>query len=389
MIPQFDVQYGFRDFLVALGALRAENLGGDFRLPGFEGSDVQFLPTRRGREALYLLLKSLDLPPLAKIGLPLYTCTVVVQTVAAAGLTPVFLDADAETFGLSLSDLQAKADGLDGLILVHSFGYPADYQRVRSILENKPIIEDCAHGVGSKYCGQPLGSLGYGSLFAFGLFKPFSTSTGGCIVTKDGALAERLRSAIKAAPCETTRQELEQAFDSLRLGLAFRRPAYHLLSHLFERPREPDAGGALPKRIVSEFLMMRRTDRSVLMARLRTWSLQRNGDFWKQVRDHVPAGWWVPPEPHYGEWNHFLLPIRAPNPKAGARAVTRLRAQGVAAAQLYRNSASTARLFGYTGDCPEAELLAESVIVFPCYPSLSLTDRRKLLRCLVDLGELG
>jgi dTDP-4-amino-4,6-dideoxygalactose transaminase len=387
MIPKFQVQYGFKDFLVALGSVLSRSPTGDFRLPGFDVNGLQFLPTRRGREALYLLLGALGLPRGGKVGIPLYTCSVVAQTVIAAGLRPIFLDADPETFGVSLADLQVKAPGLDCLILVHAFGYPAHYDCIRSLMANKPIIEDCAHGLGSRYCGQAIGCLGYAGFFAFGLFKPLSTSGGGCIVTKDRSLADRLRSSIQDAPVEPALLELRHAVQSLLYGCAFRRPTYTVLSLIVGHSASLRGGGVLPKRIISEFLRMRRVDRSVLTARVRTSSLHDEGVFWAEVRKNLPAGWRVPPEPCYGEWNHFILPIRAPDSGNCAQGISRLRDAGVAAGRLYRACASTAKLFGYAGGCAEAERLAESVLVLPSHAALSRRDRRQILRCLRQLGD--
>jgi perosamine synthetase len=59
-----------------------------------------------------------------------------------------------------------------------------------------PVIEDCAHAVGGRYKGRPVGALGDIACFSFGPTKNMTTGEGGMFVTSNPAwrdAAERLR----------------------------------------------------------------------------------------------------------------------------------------------------------------------------------------------------
>jgi len=139
---------------------------------------------------------------------------VVWQTIVAAGMQPVFLDTDPLTLGLSLEDLRKKRNRLDCVILIHTVGYPADFDAVAEIMEGKPVLEDCAHALGSTYRGRPLGSLGDGSFFTFLFSKSLRAGGGGCAITRNRALGERVEKLLREGPEETL---LGGSFTQLRI----------------------------------------------------------------------------------------------------------------------------------------------------------------------------
>src|SRR5258708_9134559 len=130
-------------------------------------------------------------------------------------MEPVFLDSDPVTFGLSLPNLRKNIDRIDSLILIHTFGYPADFGGVAAIMRHKPVLEDCAHALGSTYRGCPLGSLGDGSFFTFLFSKPVNAGGGGCAVTRRRALGEEVEKLLREGPQETFLQRLTPVYAPL------------------------------------------------------------------------------------------------------------------------------------------------------------------------------
>jgi dTDP-4-amino-4,6-dideoxygalactose transaminase len=389
MIPRFDVLYDWKDLRAAVTGptLAPIKMASADWLPGFQDQPRFAFPTRRGREALYLILKCLGLPPGAKVGVPLYACSAVAITVVEAGMKPVFLDADPETCGLSLTDLERKAKALDCLILIYLFGYPADFDQVVRLMEGKPVIEDCAQAVGSTYHGRPLGSLGDVSFFSFGFYKPLAIGGGGLIVARSHELASRLEAELRQIPEERASQGLAHcARCFLHASLYNTRPVHSLKRFLYDR-FEQQQGNSIRCGAGNGFLSphrrMRWSDWNVLVSRVRAW---RPSDgvaaFWQQVREVAPADWTIPQEPLFGEWNHFLLPVRTPTPASCTAAISRLRSQGVGAARVHQNCALETAGAGYSGGCPQAELLAQCVLLLPSYARLSSADRQRILRSL-------
>jgi len=380
MIAPYEVPYGWREFRTALGGLaRPFPDVGHAWFPAFQGEGVEVHPTRQGREAEYALLRALRSSGCTRVGVPIFTHPVVWQTIAAAGMRPVFLDTDPVTLGLSLEDLRRKRDGLDCLILIHAFGYPADFDAVAAIMDGKPILEDCAHALGSTCRGHPLGSLGDGAFFTFLFSKALRAGGGGCAVVRNRALAEEVERLLGEGREETAVEGLTHAVANLLLGLAYRKPFYSLLTMITSRALYRRAANRMRYR-VSPSLRMRRSDWAVVASRLRQQdaAAERNPDWWTEIRARLPVGWSIPPEPAWGEWNHWLLPVCPPSEEAATLGIARLRRRGVGARLIYLYSPEAGRDYGYAGDCPEAERLSRSVFLLPTHGGLGARERRQI-----------
>lgn len=387
MIAPYQTPYGLREFRLALRGLSRPfpNVDPDW-FPAFRGQGVHVLPTNRGREGHYALLRALNLPPRARVGVPILTHPVVWQTVAAAGMQPVFLDTDPVAFGLSLADLRKKNAGLDCLILTHTFGYPADFEAVAAIMQGKPILEDCAHTLGSTYRGRPLGSLGDGSFFTFLFSKPLRAGGGGCAIARAPRVAQEVEKLLRAGPEETVLQGLSHAVENLLLCLAYQPLCYRLLT-LLTSSRFYKRASSTVNYPVSPALRMRRSDWDVVASRLRAWNVdtERNSEFWTEIRARLPEGWHIPPEPEWGEWNHWLMPVCPPSPEAASRGIAKLRSHGIGARLIYLYSPEGGRPYGYAGDCPEAERLSRCIFVLPSHSGLTPAQRDHIVKCMARL----
>ncbi len=155
------------------GRIFKEALGG---APVFSGS---------GRTALYLILKALNLPEGSKVGVPLFCCPVVFDSVRRAGLVPRFLDINLQDFTLSADDLKHKRGDVAAVVVVHMFGHPADMDAIVSASAGLPVIEDCAHSLFSRYKGQLTGFLADAAFFTFRSGKYVSAGEGSAIVARD------------------------------------------------------------------------------------------------------------------------------------------------------------------------------------------------------------
>jgi glycosyltransferase involved in cell wall biosynthesis/dTDP-4-amino-4,6-dideoxygalactose transaminase len=389
MIAPYQVPYGPKELRIALrGLARPFPDVGRAWFPAFRGSDVEVFPTRQGREAEYALLLALRASGCSRVGVPIFTHPVVWQTIAAAGMEPVFLDTDPITLGLSLADLRKKRDLLDCLILIHAFGYPADFDAVAQIMQGKPILEDCAHALGSSFRGRPLGSLGDGAFFTFLFSKSLRAGGGGCAVVRNRALAADVERLLGEDADESVLEGLAHAAANLFLALAYRQPFYSLLTAITSRRLYRRAANRMSYR-VSPSLRMRRSDWAVVESRLKEWRAdsERHADFWSEVRANLPPGWRVPPEPSYGEWNHWLLPIVPPDEDAARRGIASLRSRGVGARLIYLYSPEAGRAYGYRGDCPEAERLSRLVFLLPSHSGLAERERRRIVQSLSGPNE--
>ena len=145
LIPRFNLDYDFNDFCYAIKSTLTDSVF-DLDLLYSTFGRKTFLFTNYGRSSLYAILKSLNLPPDSKIGVPLYSCTVVFDAIVNAGLTPCFIDID-DNYTMDPDDLQEKIEDLEAVVVIHTFGRPADIDKIKNISGDKPVIEDCAHSL--------------------------------------------------------------------------------------------------------------------------------------------------------------------------------------------------------------------------------------------------
>ena len=96
------------------------------------------------RSGLQLALESLRLKPQTGVGMMVYNCHTVMNSISEAGYKPVFVDV---TNGLTIDmeDLARKRSQIKVLIVTHLFGIVNDIKAIKALYPDLIIIEDCAH----------------------------------------------------------------------------------------------------------------------------------------------------------------------------------------------------------------------------------------------------
>jgi perosamine synthetase len=146
---------------------------------------------------LALKMLALKLPAGSEVIMPTFTIISCVSAIIRAGLVPVFIDSDAETWNMDVSKIEEKITAkTSAIMVVHIYGLPTDMDLVFELAKkyNLKIIEDAAEMHGQIYKGRPCGSLGDISTFSFYPNKHITTGEGGMIVTDDIKIANYCRS---------------------------------------------------------------------------------------------------------------------------------------------------------------------------------------------------
>ncbi len=159
------------------------------------------------------------------------------------GASPVFLDVDLDTMGLSpnsvnsfLEDNGEMRDGvcynkktnkkIAACMPMHTFGFPVHLNELVAVCNkwNIPIVEDAAESIGSEYKGLPTGSIGKLGVFSFNGNKIVTSGGGGAIVTNDlnlGIKAKHLTTTAKVPhPYEYVHDEIGYNFRMPNLNAA-------------------------------------------------------------------------------------------------------------------------------------------------------------------------
>ncbi len=138
--------------------------------------DVLFFDS--ATEAIVHYLKCINGGKKLNIGVPVYSCLSVYESVAGSGNNIVFLDIslNREGYTFRLDDLS----NLDAIILIHYFGLRFEYlSEIRLKYPNLIIIEDCAHLSFMDYVANPYSNI---SVYSFNLHKPIAAGSGGALI---------------------------------------------------------------------------------------------------------------------------------------------------------------------------------------------------------------
>jgi len=127
-----------------------------------------------------------------------YTFSASASCVLQAGLKPVFVDIEEETFCMNPLKLREGITPQTGAIIpVHLHGHPADMDEIMAIAKNYNhnyvVIEDAAQSLGAEYKGRKVGTIGDVGVFSFNQSKPISIGEGGVLVTNNDDIARYAR----------------------------------------------------------------------------------------------------------------------------------------------------------------------------------------------------
>jgi len=153
--------------------------------------------------ALYSCTAALHLAMLASgvgegdevITTPLTFCASV-NAIIHTGATPVLADVDPRSMNIDPERVAEKITPRTKAIMpVHFAGRACDMDALMAIAQTHGLmlIEDCAHAIETRYKGREAGLFGEMGCFSFYVTKNVITGEGGMVLTKDEALAARIK----------------------------------------------------------------------------------------------------------------------------------------------------------------------------------------------------
>ena len=108
---------------------------------------------------------------------------------------PVFADIDDTTYNIDPAQIeQLITSKTKAIIPVHFTGQPTALQEIHRLAEmyNLTVIEDAAHALGAKYCGERIGGLSDMTMFSFHPVKHITSGEGGIITTNNERYYQKL-----------------------------------------------------------------------------------------------------------------------------------------------------------------------------------------------------
>jgi dTDP-4-amino-4,6-dideoxygalactose transaminase len=127
-----------------------------------------------GRNAIYLSLKMLGVPPQSEILVPSFICRAAVDPLLSFGVNVSFYPVSRRC-EVDPADLERRiGPATRAVLVVHYFGFPQPMQSIRELCDTKGVrlIEDCAHVLAGVVNGKPMGSFGDAAVFSWRKFLP-------------------------------------------------------------------------------------------------------------------------------------------------------------------------------------------------------------------------
>lgn len=219
------------------------------------------IATVNGTSALQIALRLAGVSKGNEVLTQALTFVATANAIAYNGASPVFLDVDLDTMGLSPKAVQLfldeygeiREDGcynkstgkkIAACIPMHTFGFPVHLDELIHVCDqwNIPVVEDAAESLGSEYKGKQTGSFGKLGIFSFNGNKTVTCGGGGAIVTNDEALGVKAKylttTAKRPHPYEFFHDELGYNFRMPNLNAALACAQLEQLSSMLKNKRE-------------------------------------------------------------------------------------------------------------------------------------------------------
>jgi dTDP-3-amino-3,4,6-trideoxy-alpha-D-glucose transaminase len=303
-----------------------------------------------GTDALALILRALGIGPGDEVITTPISAAFSALAVLMAGARPVFVDVD-DHLTLDPGAVSAAVNSRTRAILpVHLYGQPAAMAAIDQIASRHhlALIEDCCQAHLATCEGRPVGTIGVAGAFSFYPTKNLAAlGDGGAIVTRDRALADRVRRLRNGGQSERychVDAGVNSRLDELQAAVLRARlthlPAWtarrRVIASLYRSSLAGSSVTPVPERDaghVYHLFVVRNDDRRALQRHLRDRGIET--------------------------LIHYPNPIHRQPAFAGERAAP----------------------------CPRAEAACGEVLSLPLHPSLTESDVRRVTATIADFGS--
>lgn len=163
------------------------NSGSSANLLAFFALTNPLCPTPAGKQKIY---------PGDEVIVPAVTWSTTIWPIVQAGLVPVLVDCDQNTFQMKPDSVKKALSSRTKIICpVHVLGNGVDMNFVLNFAEENKlwIIEDTCEALGSRYTNKYLGTMGDIGTYSFFFSHHITTIEGGMLLTQHAELADLVR----------------------------------------------------------------------------------------------------------------------------------------------------------------------------------------------------
>lgn len=388
LIPRYNWDYGLKELVTALGSLLGIVSGKKKIWEEVFGRKPVL--TTSGRTSLYTILKALELPEGAGVGVPLYCCPVVFDAIRQSGLVPVFLDINIEDYNVSAKDILKKREKLSAVVVVHMFGQPADMDSLSEVCVGVPVIEDCAQALFSEYKGKQLGFSSTASFFSFRSGKYISAGEGSAIFCQEKALCDTIRLLVDRYDNWRWYQQVAHVVSTYIKSKFYRPPLYGTLGYpigrVLDKKLNLTAKSGFKLRKISS------VDQVIIENRMAGFiknvcKQKNNGKYLKDKLNLIGS---VGPLDLEGRRsNCYQFPIRFKDERRRDLVADYLFKKGIDCAKYLDDIVPTAKeLYGYEGDCPVSEQCSKTILSIPIHYMMARKDLDRIAHAWAEVDTI-
>ena len=322
-----------------------------------------------GTHALEMTALLLNVGAGDEVILPSFTFVSTVNAFVLRGAKPVFIDVRPDTLNFDERLLEPLISAhTKAIVPVHYAGVGCEMTTILEIAQRHgiPVVEDNAHGLFGKYCGQYLGTFGALAIQSFHATKNVSCGEGGALLINDPRFTER---------AEILR---EKGTDRSRF---FRGQV--------DKYTWVDVGSSyVLSDILAAMLLAQLEQRQQLQAARQA--------LWQRYADGL-AGWaraqgiGLPQVPAHCEQSYHMFYLLLPSAQARTAFIAHLKARRIQSVFHYLplHTSRMGEVFGYRqGDCPVTEDISARLVRLPFYAQLSDEDFSRISEAVLSFGAI-
>ena len=335
----------------------------------------QALALSSATAGLHLALLALDLKPGDEVITTPMTFAATLNTIVLAGGRPVLADVEPHTYNM---DMQRVASALTprtrAVVPVHFAGLPVDLDPLYALAKKHGlrIIEDAAHAIGAEYRGKRIGSFGDTQVFSFHPNKNMTTGEGGCVTTRDDALAGKMAllrfHGMDREAWDRFGKKGNQHYEIVTPGFKYNMMDIQAALGLHQLP-------------ALDGFIARRTELALRYQKL--------------LRDRPQ--WTLPQSPGFAHRHAWHLYTPLINPEAAGMdrdaLMVGLKERNIGTGLHYR----AVHLYPYyrdrygfqRGDFPNAETVSDRIVSLPLFPAMTEADQDRVIGAMDDLFRRG
>lgn len=319
-----------------------------------------------GGSALHALMKAYGFKEGDEIIVPSFTFIATAMAPLYVNAKPIFTDIEEKTLGLNPDNVLEKITNKTKAIMpIHYGGIPCKIKELKEIAEdyNLILIEDAAEAFGAKVDDKNVGTFGDSAIFSFCQNKIFTTGEGGCVITDDKKLYEKLKLIVSYGRIsERNYFEGQSITDYIDVGYNWRLST--ILASL----------GISQLNKVDKLIEMRRKNAEYLNREL------------NKIRDINII---EPPKNYFAVYQLYSIILE--NNKSRNELLNYLKEKGIATKIYFEpcHKYSIFKKLGYDIKLPITEDISSRILSLPMYPHMSESELNYIINTIKEFFERG